>query len=436
MNLNKKAILRSLEKNILNAKSFGKIIAPLAAHIPLDHIKRNILLNSAEVARKKTVLQSLPYKGILNITDMCNLRCAFCEIHHILSKFEKVYPNFIDVKLVKKYAAWMQHLYNLDFCGNVGEPLLNKNFASIIKFLKAEYGTRLFVNTNGTLLDAGVADAMVECEFDDVLISMHAGTEEIYKRLTGGNFNKLVENIRYLVVKKKAEGKSKPQIGAAFAPNQINASDVDAFMALAADLGIDYVALFHYYDVRNKLPKTVSLYFNPEEGNKAVDRMYDLAKSYGMKIQPSEPPYLPSKEKIEKAIKGGEGIDNRKCNMPWTSIKFEGCVEYPDSHYITVCNRIVLFRINYKEYDIENGFDFIWNHPLMWYMRETANSDELNPICAFCRNRATPTLRCVDNEKYRKLRDEAMLNFYCEAKKRYDLPERKGLYLLEKNPYD
>ena len=437
MKLTKKAILHGLEKNVLNTPIFGRFIAPLTTHLPLDGIKKNILFNSAEIAKKKTILQSLPYKGILNITDMCNLRCAFCEIHHIHGKFERVYPNFIDVNLVKKYSSWMQHLYNLDFCGNVGEPLLNKNFTSIIQHLKAEYGTRLFVNTNGTLLDAVVADAMVECGFDDVLVSMHAGTEETYKKLTGANFGKLVENVRYLVEKKKAWEKSKPLIGAAFALNRINAPDVDDFMALVVSLGIDYVALFHYYDVRNKLPKTVSLYFNPEEGNKAVDQMYDLAKGYGMRMQPVNPPYLPSEEEIENAMKGRE-IYNRKCNMPWTSIKFEGCVEYPDSHYITVCNRIILFRINYKEYDfgVDDGFDFIWNHPLLQYMRETANSDELNPICAFCQNCATPILRCVDNEEYRKRRDEAMRMFYQEAKKRHDLPKRKGLYLLDKNPYD
>ena len=437
MNLNKKAILKSFEKNILNAESFGKIIAPLATHLPIDRINKNILLNSAEISKKKTTLKSYPYKGILNITDMCNLRCAFCEIHHIHGKFEKVYPNFIDVNLVKKYSSWLQHLYNLDFCGNVGEPLLNKNFASIIKFIKAEYGTRLFVNTNGTLLDAGVADAMVGCGFDDVLVSMHAGKKETYKRLTGANFGKLVDNVRYLVEKKKSKGRNKPLIGAAFALNRINAPDVDAFMGLVADIGIDYVALFHYYDVRNKLPKTTSLYFTPKEGNKAVERMYELGKVYGIMMQPENPPYLPSVEEIKKAVNGGE-IDSRRCHMPWTSIKFEGCVEYPDSHYITVCNRIILFRINYKEYDIrvDDGFDFIWNHPLLQYMRETANSEELNPICAFCRNRATPILRCVDNERYRELRDRAMSEFYCEAKKRYDLPEKNGLYLLEKNPYE
>lgn len=435
MKIGRKEILRGLEENVLNTDFFGRFVAPLGAHLPFDRVKKNILLNSAESAKKKTILQSYPYKGILNVTDVCNLRCAFCEIHHIYNKFEKLYPNFIDVDALKRYSSWIQYLYNLEFHGNVGEPLMNKNFADIVKFLKTKYGTRLFVNTNGILLDEKVADTMVKYGFDDALISIHAGKKETYKELTGANFNKLVDNIRYIVERKKEGGKNKPLIGAAFALNRINASDIEDFMNLAANLDVDYVALFHYYDVRNKLPKTVSLYFDPEEGNKLVNKMYELAKSYGINIQPSEPPYLPGKEETEKAMKEEE-IDNRKCYEPWTTIKFKGCIEHPNSHYITVCNRIMLFRINYKEYDIENDFDFIWNHPLLQYMRETVNSDDLNPICAFCRNRATPILRCVDNKRYRELRDEAMREFYYEARRSYDLPEKKGLYLLDKNPYD
>lgn len=430
-----KRILGGLEKHVLNTNLFGGFVAPLAAHLPLDKVKKNILLSSAESAKKKAILQSHPYKGVLNLTDTCNLRCAFCEIHYIYNKFEHLYPNFVDVDVLKKYSSWLQYLYNLEFYGSTGEPLLNKNFVDIIKFLKTSYGTRLFVNTNGILLDQKVANTMVNYGFEDVLISVHAGKEETYNRLVGGNFNKLVGNITYLVERKGELGKNKPLVGIAFALNRINATDVEDFMSLAADLNVDYVALFHYYDVRNKLPKTVSFYFDPEEGNKVVDKMYELAKSYGINIQPTNPPYLPSKEEIEKATKE-DVIENRKCYRPWTSIKFEGCVEHPDSHYITVCNRIALFRINYNEYDIENEFDFIWNHSILQYMRETVNSDELNPICAFCRNRSTPILRCVDNERYRKLRDKAVKDFFKEVKKRQDLPEKKGLYLLERNPYE
>lgn len=432
-----KRLIRLLDEKVLNTPLFAKFVAPCLALMPLDEIKKNILLNKREATKGKLVLRSHPYKGVLNLTDMCNLRCAFCEIHYIYNKFKRLYPNFVDINVLKKYSIWLQYLYNLEFYGATGEPLLNKNFADIVKFLKTTYGTRLFVNTNGILLDEKVTDTMVKYGFDDVLISVHAGKEETYNKLVGGNFSKLLNNIKYLVAKKKELGKSKPLVGLAFLLNKINATDIEDFINLAVRLDVDYINVFHYYDVRNKLTKNVSFYFDPEEGNRILDKIYELANTQGIKIFPLAPPYLPAHVELEE-IMGSEEIEKRRCYEPWSTIKFKGCIEHPNSHYITVCNRILLFRINYNEYDIENDFDFIWNHPILQYMRETvnSNSDELNPICAFCKNRSTPILRCIDNKRYRELRDNAVRDFFKEVKKSYDLPEKQGLYLLDRNPYE
>lgn len=430
-----KRLFRILDEKVLNRHLFAKFIAPCLALMPLDEIKKNILLNKTEAAKGKLELRSHPYKGVLNLTDMCNLRCAFCEIHYVYDKFKKRYPNFVDANILKKYSVWLQYLYNLEFYGATGEPLLNKNFAEIVKLLKTTYGTRLFVNTNGVLLDEKVADTMVKYGFDDVLISVHAGKEETYNSLVGGNFSKLLRNVKYLVDKKKESKKSKPLVGLAFLLNKINAMDIEDFINTAAELHVDYINAFHYYDVRNKLPKNVSFYFDPEEGNAALYKFYEMAKAQKIKVFPPTQPNLPTNAELEEIMKNKE-IEKRRCYEPWSTIKFKGCIEHPNSHYITVCNRIMLFRINYTEFDIENEFGFIWNHPVLQYMRKTVNSDKLNPICAFCRNRSTPILRCVDNKKYRELRDKAVRDFFKEVKKSCDLPEKQGLYLLDRNPHE
>lgn len=434
MLLNKK-VIRILDEHILNTHIFTKFIAPCLVAMPFGTIKKNILLNKTEIAKGELVLRSYPYKGALNLTDMCNLRCSFCEIHYMYKKFEKHHPNFVDTDVIMKYDSWLRYLYNLEFHGATGEPLLNNNFTDIIKHLKTKYGTRLFINTNGILLDKNVADTMVEYGFDDALISVHAGSEDVYNRLVGGNFRKLIGNIEYLTDKKKELDKKLPLVGLAFALNRINAVDIEDFINLSVKLSVDYIAVNHYYDVRNKLDKNVSFYFDPAEGNHVIGMMYELAKDKGLNIFPSAPPYLPMPNEVEKISKNGI-ISKKTCYEPWTTIKFKGCVEYPDCHYITVCNRIMLFRMNYNEFNIKNDFDLIWNHPVLQYMRETIKSGDLNPICAFCKNPSTPIIRSMDNEKYRELRDDAVRKFFQEVKREYDLPEIHGLYPLDRNPYE
>lgn len=429
-----KRLIKIIDENIVNAGVFTKFIAPVLVLAPFDKIKKNILLNKLEASRGELILRSYPYKGILNITDVCNLRCTFCEIHYIYEKFEKKYPNFIDTDIINKYGSWLKYLYNLEFYGATGEPLLNKDFANIIKFIKTEYHTRLFLNTNGILLNQTVADTMIKYGFDDVLISFHAGSEEVYGKLVGDNFGQLLRNVEYLLKRKKEFRKTKPLVGLAFALNKINSIDIEKFINLAAELGVDYIAVNHYYDVRNKLDKDVSFYFDPEEGNRILNRMYELGRAKGINLFPKKQPYLPASAELNNIIKNNE-IKKRKCYAPWTNIKFEGCIEHKDSHYITVCNRIVLFRINYKEYDMESKFDLVWNHPVLQYMRKTVNSNEPNPICAFCKNFSTAAIRCIDNERYRELRDKATQDFFQQVKKNYNMPEIDGLYLLDETPY-
>ncbi|ODS40538.1 MAG: hypothetical protein A7315_02575 [Candidatus Altiarchaeales archaeon WOR_SM1_79] len=373
---------------------------------------------------------------MLNLTDICNLRCKFCEIHYVYKKFEKRYSNFVDIELIKNYSSWLQYMKSLAFYGATGEPLLAKNFTKIVKLLKTKYGTALSVNTNGTLLNEDIANVMVEYGFDDVLVSIHAGKEETYNKLVGGDYQKLLSNIEYLAKRKNELNRSKHSIGFTFALNKINSVDAEAYVRLAKKIGVDYIQTGHYYDVRNKLPNDVSFYFNPEEGNRILDRIYNLAQSLDMPIRPATPPYLHSQEEICRMLKGDGIIGTHQCYEPWTTIKFKGCVEHPNSHYITPCNRIMLFRINYKEYNMKDGFNFIWNHPTLQYLRKTANSTELNPICAFCRNSTTPIIRCVDNKRYRRLRDNAVREFFSEVRRNYDIPQKYGLYLLDKNPYE
>ncbi|MFX1384253.1 MAG: hypothetical protein ACFFBP_17595, partial [Promethearchaeota archaeon] len=119
------------------------------------------------------------------------------------------------------------------------------------------------------------------------------------------------------------------------------------------------------------------------------------------------------------------------CDRPWKSLKFKGCVEYENSHYISICNRIILFRLNYKEFEGDFLRD-IWNHEILRYFRRTVMN---NPICHFCKDLNTPRLRCINNREYQIKRDIAVKAFFDEFYKMNITKEIKGIYEITENPY-
>ncbi len=424
MTLSKNALKKTSER-VLNSQVFA-VVAPVLRYAPLGRSKKNLLLNMVESARGEVIVKSRPYRGVLNLTNSCNLRCSFCEIHYVHTKFPKIHSNIVDLETFKKFDPWLKTLYQLEFFGSIGEPRLNPDFAKIVEYVKDNYGTRLFLNTNGTMLNCEmIVNTLINYGFDDVLVSLHAANEETYRKLIGGDFKKVLENVRKLVYMKRHLGADKPLVGIAFALNKCNAVDVEDFVNMAASLGVDYIAVTNYYHVRNKFTEDISYFSKPNEGNALLTWMYQLARAKGIMVVPEEPPYInrPKKSACAPA----------KCREPWRSIKFEGCLDYENSHYVTVCNRINIFRVDYTEFDF-NNFGALWNHPVLQYMRRTVGT---NLLCAFCKSGDTAAIRCTDNEGYRELRDKAICEFLAQARNKckFDIERVPGLYLLDNNPY-
>lgn len=438
MNLNKR-IYEKLN-SILGNRWLSRFMGNLIPILPIGKIERNILLNKKEISEDKKYLSSYPYTGVLNLTDMCNLRCKFCEIHYVLQKYPIQYKNFINLTILKRYYSLLSRMESLAFYGATGEPLLNPYFSDIIRFLKNK-NPEIFlsVNTNGLLLTDRNIKAMIETGFDDVLISVHSVSKETYQYLMGKSYKGLVDNTKRLISERNKAHRKNPRVGLTFALNRVNAKDAPDYPKLGKKLKVDYININHYYHVRNLLPEDISFYFSPKEGNKILRKIYKKAEDLNVRIIPSSPPFLLENfsKNIDLSTKYSKQVLRETCCYePFITLKFKGCSEHSNSQYITVCNRIVLLWMNYKEYDFQNSHRDIWNHPAMLYMRSTVNKPPYNPICKFCRNKMTPIIRCLDNALYRKFRDRAVKEFFKEVMGRYQIPKVKGVRMLEDNPYE
>ena len=379
----------------------------------------------------------MPSQGVLNLTDICNYRCSFCEIHHVHETVPVKYKNIIDLEVIQKYEPWISRLSVLNFYGSVGEPMINPHFVRIATYLKERYPRlSLGVNTNGFFLDPATADALIRCGFNNILVSMHAADQETYQKLLGGNFDRVVSNIRYYTSRKGRTNR----LGINFMLNRLNAHNTRSIIDFAGEYQLDYISVNSYYDVRNKLDRDVSYYFDPAEGNRLLDELYRYARQKKVTLTPVQPCYyhaLEDTNAIDLEHLTPEG--DRCCRQPWSLVQFKGSLDYPDSHYVSVCNRLEPLLINYKEFfsDPANSFDDIWNHNVIKFLRETVNSPRPNLICQLCRSREYRIVRCLDNEKYRQLRDHAVQDFFVQFKKRYGPSQDsvRGLRLYEETPY-
>jgi len=398
---------------------------------------RNYVFNNIECISKRKVVKSFPYSATLNTTNICNLRCKFCEIHYFYKKAKesagRVFPNHLDIDILKNSDEWLRSAIGIELSGAAGEPFANPNIIELIHWLK-KYSMKLSATTNGLLIDEEIAQELIRDKFDSLLFSIHAGDSEMYAYVQGGDFNQVLSTLESIVALRKRENCAYPRIYVNFMLNQENAHSVKDLMKLVKGIGVDAFMMNHYYDCRNALKRDISFYFDVERCNELLKDAYSYAKGIGLTMLPAQPPYLAN-------MGGGDVHDDvpgGSCKAPWTTIKFKGCVEHENCEYLGVCNRIILFRLDYKEFYDNRGNSFhkdIWNSKLLQFFRETVNSKESNPVCRFCRDPDTARIRCLDNDAYSRLRDQAIREFFNEFRGRHEVKQVRGLTLLGENPY-
>lgn len=397
---------------------------------------KNVLLAMYCINREFTNAANLPVHVRIAPVSICNYKCLFCEIH----KDNVLYPNRSSNTLTMDDLRNFEHMlstaYDLSFYGGSEEPLINRKFGDFVKYLKTKYGMRMMINTNASLLSQNLSDIFINYGFDHVLVSYHAGTKDKYKYLMTGDIDKVNKNLSYLHDEKKKRGKKKPKVDFNFALHRLNALEYNKIFKAAKSYGIDSVLISRYYGGRNKLQEqNVSFEYDIEKGNEVLDDLYRKAGEKGVRLSPEKPKYWTNI--VESVQWDDNDFDrNRLCAEPWLTLHFNPVLDAENSHYVGVCNRIELFKINYRQAGLDKkNFQKLWNHPVLRHLRDTVNDpDRINPICKFCKNRSTATLRNVDEERYAGIRDNAVKSFFNEFRAKYDFDLLESVEVLEENP--
>ena len=165
----------------------------LPAEGPADEI--NLNANYEDCKRLPLVVKSKPVLIYAEISTKCNLRCRMCGRYnyHIPASQQGFMSRAAFLNLTKLFTPGSQ----LALFGR-GESLLHPDF---IYFLGLARKARMKVgfNTNGLMLTAKMAQAMVELKQTHLTFSCSAGTPETYHKVHGVNsWDKLWANIQML----------------------------------------------------------------------------------------------------------------------------------------------------------------------------------------------------------------------------------------------
>lgn len=168
----------------------------------------------------------------LYLTSGCNLCCRHCWVAPSFSPREPDPDECLDVDLLRRAVAEGKELGLRSAKLTGGEPLLHPRFVEIVDLLSAE-GLEITMETNGTLLEAGLARYLREhTRLTWISLSLDGATAEVHDAFRGveGSFEAALRGLEALV-----SAGYRPQV--IMCPHRGNLHQVEAVVDLAVRMG-------------------------------------------------------------------------------------------------------------------------------------------------------------------------------------------------------
>lgn len=205
-----------------------------------------------------------------DLSTYCNLKCRMCYFHAGLDvKKERVTFAQFD-RLFNSFANRIRVL-GLS-CGT--EPLLarQEDLFRIFDFIKEKGIPESNMVTNATLLNKRIAEKIVDSGITTLMISIDSHIKEKYEAIRiGAKFERVVENVKYLIDYRKRMGARRPFIQFNCVLAKYNLEDMPGYLDSLFQLGVDGVDFRHIVLHRgcgledqplNKYKALANLYFD------------------------------------------------------------------------------------------------------------------------------------------------------------------------------
>jgi MoaA/NifB/PqqE/SkfB family radical SAM enzyme len=245
-----------------------------------------------------------------------------------------------------------------------GEFFLAKNRFSIFSRMR-DMGKNTVITTNGALINDEILDRIIFDGLTCLNFSIDGVTAAKHERLrTGSDHTKLIETIRKISDRKRANGLTLPHIGLNFVARRDNIEELPAIAELAAELGVKDLQVAHLW-LFDKSMEQESLYHHQELSDRCFRETLDRNRGKSLNI------FLP--EFFSEASKHGSK-KFRKCTFPW-DVAF---ISAPGEIFACCDPRLVMGSLQ------KDSFEKIWNGKPYKRLRKTINSPKVCEVCASC----------------------------------------------------
>ena len=313
-----------------------------------NHTPRRFVNKMLSVVSKSLGLtRSLGYPShlMIEVSSACQLKCPLCPLGNgRLSRPRQLMKMQMFKRIVDDIADYIYHI-NIN---GMGEPLLNENICEMISFAKAN---NIYVDlyTNLQIENQDVIEGLVDYGLDAILISCDGAIKEVYEKYRiNGDFDRLINNIKVLVEKKKRAKSIKPEVNIQFILFEHNESQLSQIAELVRTLEAD-----------NLIIKRPFLFWGYEKDASA---------------------FLPKNEQVNMYRRHGvklrwQGKTKSKCDLLWGS-----SVILADGAVVPCCfdydGKVQFGNVN------QDSFTAIWNNPSYRSFRRQVQRDRRKiPIC-------------------------------------------------------
>jgi len=192
--------------------------------------------------------------------NFCNLSCPLCLT---TSETAARPAGLLSFEKFKEFIDDLGDYLLLIVLWNWGEPFLNPDLFKMIAYAKSR---KIVVHssTNGQVrFDGASAGELVESGLDSLVFGIDGATPETYVRYRkGGNFERVLENVKTIVRTKERRGSLTPRLTLRFVAMRQNEQELPLAYRLAQELGVDFFAV-KTVDMPPALGKNLDSVFAP-----------------------------------------------------------------------------------------------------------------------------------------------------------------------------
>jgi radical SAM protein with 4Fe4S-binding SPASM domain len=191
----------------------------------------------------------LPTSIMIEPSNGCNLKCIMCEVQ----QKKKDASKFLALSELKFILEQIPTIKELIFCG-IGEPLLNKEIFSMIKYARERDIPFVNLITNGELLSQDIANKLLDSGLSQMHISLPGVTESAYQKIRNNPKSTLEEfskKIKYLA-SAKIERKLKLKIILNVVMMKNNFNELERAVSFCKDIGADGICFVQLTTILGK----------------------------------------------------------------------------------------------------------------------------------------------------------------------------------------